>query len=196
MSVRHVADTLYNVRMNVLVALVLAGAVTASACGGGVARDEPVAPTGDEVATAPRLFTVEQLRAGTPQGRVIELRIEAAGKPTIIDRWDFVAVDEVGATIRSVTRDEAGAVIAEDVGTSTWAELHAHGAFPAATTTVEDGVDLSVPAGTFMTRLYTVTDGDTTRRFWFAVDLPGPPVQFTTEQGGTLVLRASMLRAR
>ena len=95
-----------------------------------------------------------------------------------------------------MTRDVAGAVIAEAVGRSTWAELHAHGAFPAAATTVEDGVALTVPAGDFTTRLYVVTDGASTRRFWFAVDLPGPPVQFTTEQGGVEVLRVQMLRAR
>ena len=176
--------------------MLLAGVVTMSGCAGASPRaGTPDAPAAD-AATAPRLFTQAQLRAGTPQGRVIELRIEAAGEPTVIDRWEFIAVDETGATIQSVTRDVAGAVIAEAVGRSTWAELHAHGAFPAAATTVEDGVALTVPAGDFTTRLYVVTDGASTRRFWFAVDLPGPPVQLTTEQGGVEVLRVQMLRAR
>src|SRR5690606_15493940 len=145
---------------------------------------------------APMLFTVEQLRAGNPQGRVVELRMEAAGKPVTIEHWEFTAVDADTATIHAITRDESGKVLADETGTSTWQELHQHGTFPAAATTVEDNVSLTVPAGTFTTRLYTVTAGDTIRRFWFAADLPGPPVQFTTEQAGKEVFRAQMLRAR
>lgn len=177
--------------------LITVAVATLVACGAPPAPTSTVTTTTAAVTepTAPRLFTVAQLRDGTPQGRIVELRIEAAGQPTVIDHWEFTAVDEAGATIRSVTRDEAGAVIAEDVGRSTWAELHAHGAFPAAATTIEDGVTITVPAGEFTTRLYTVTDGDRTRRFWFAVALPGPPVQFTTEEGGAEVLRVQMLRA-
>jgi hypothetical protein len=41
-----------------------------------------------------------------------------------------------------------------------------------------------------------VKNGETTSQFWFAVDMPGPPVQFTTEQAGKIVMRATMLRAR
>ena len=164
------------------------------ACG---AASAPAAPSpSGEVASAPQLFTIAQLQAGTRAGRVVELRMEQVGKPATIEHWEFVAVDANAATIHSITRDAAGAVIADQTGTSTWAELHAHSKFPAASTTVEDGVALSVPAGEFTTRLYTVTDGDTIRRFWFAVDLPGPPVQFTTERAGTVEFRAQMLRAQ
>lgn len=142
------------------------------------------------------LFTVEQLRAGCPQGRKIELRIEMAGKPAIIEDWEFTKVDKLSATIHSVTHDEAGDPISEETSTSKWSDLYEHGKFPAATTTVEDKVPLSIPAGEFTTRLYTVRDGATTKQFWFATDLPGPPVQFTTEKDGAVVMRATMLRAK
>ena len=140
---------------------------------------------------APQLFTVEQLRAGNPQGRIIEFRMEADGKPTTIEHWEFTAVDAENATIHAITRDESGTVLADETGTSTWTELHKHGQFPAAATTIEDNVQITVPAGTFTARLYTVKAGDTTRQFWFATELPGPPVQFTTEQAGKVVQRAT-----
>lgn len=145
---------------------------------------------------APMLFTVDQLRAGNPQGRVIELRMQEEGKPTVVEHWEFSAVDADTATIHAITRDETGKVIADETGTSKWTELHQHGAFPAAATTIEEDVSVTVPAGTFVTQLYTVTQGDATRRFWFAKELPGPPVQFETERGGKVVMRAQMLRAK
>jgi hypothetical protein len=154
------------------------------------------APSSSAPAIAPQLFTRDQLEAGNAAGRVLELRVEAEGKPTTIQRLEFTEVTDEGATIRAISRDEAGTVLSDDTGQQTWDDLYKHGQFPAATTTIEDNVEVTVPAGTFKTRLYTVKAGAATRRFWFAADLPGPPVQFTTEQGGKVVLRAQMLRAR
>jgi hypothetical protein len=176
--------------MKLALAIVLAGCAAA-------AKPTPSAPSAPSAPSfAPQLFTVEQLRAGMSKGRIIELRMEADGKPTAIEHWEVTAAGDEGATIHSSTRDEAGKVLADDTGTSKWEELHAHAQFPAAATTIEDNVALTVPAGSFTTRLYTVQADGSTRRFWFAVDLPGPPVQFTTETAGKVVQRAQMLRAR
>ena len=172
------------------------------ACGGATTAPPAPPPTTSAPAPAaspgiaPQLFTVDQLRAGSPQGRVIELRMEVAGQPTTIEHWEFTTVDAEHATIHAISRDEAGKVLADETKTSAWQDLHKHGQFPADATTIADNVSVTVPAGTFTTRLYTVKQGDATSRFWFAQDLPGPPVQFETEQGGTVVLRAQMLRAR
>lgn len=163
-----------------------------AACAG--ASPPPAEPA--RAAIAPQLFTVEQLRAGCPQGRVMEIRMEADGKPTAIEHMEVTAVDPEQATIRSISRDEAGAVLSDKTATVKWVDLHAHGAFPADATTFEDRVSVTVPAGTFTARLYTVKAGELIRRFWFAVDLPGPPVQFTSERDGKVVQRAQMLRAR
>lgn len=168
-----------------------------AACGSSTSQTKPAATPAADGSFAPRLFSLEQLRQGTQKGRVIELRIAVEGKPPMVDHWEFTAVDADGATIHSVTRDANGQVIADETGTSKWTELHDHAKFPSASTRFEDGVVLTVPAGTFKTRLYTVrSDATTVRRFWFAVDLPGPPVQFTTEKDGKVVMRAEMLRAR
>jgi hypothetical protein len=127
---------------------------------------------------------------------VIELRMELDGKPTTIEHWEFTKVDATSATIHSITRDEAGTTLADETSTSTWAELHDHAKFPAASTTFEDNVSLTVPAGTFTTRHYTVTRDGAKSELWFAVDLPGPPVLFTTEKDGKVIMRGTMLRAR
>ena len=171
------------------------------ACGGAAKEKTqtpaaPQAPEAPEADSAPMMFTVDQLRAGNPQGRVIELRMEAEGKPTVTQHWTFTKVDGETATIHSITKDASGNVIADETGTSKWTELHEHGKFPAAATTVEDNVEITVPAGTFKTRLYTVKRGDAIARFWFATEAPGPPVQFSTEQGGKIIQRAQMLRVR
>ena len=142
------------------------------------------------------LFDVAQLREGNRPGRVIEIRMEIEGKPTTIQRVEFTGATATDATMTSVTRDEAGNVLSEETATAPWAELHEHGKFPAAATTIQDNVSVTVPAGTFETRLYTVKAGDAIRRLWFSVELPGPPVQFETEQAGKVVMRAQMLRAR
>jgi hypothetical protein len=171
-------------------------ALVLAACGGSSTQTVVPRETASIAEHAPQLFTVEQLREGIPAGRVIELRMEVEGKPTTVQHWEFTKVDESGATIHSITKDESGTVLADETGTSTWAELHSHAKFPAATTTIEDNVSLTVPAGTFTTRLYTVTVDGATRKLWFASELPGPPVQFTTEKDGKVVMRAVMLRAR
>lgn len=154
------------------------------------------ASTSADAAFAPQLFTVEQLRDGNPRGRVIELRIEADGKPTTILRMEFVDVDATRATIHSTIREEDGTVVSDETGAATWDELHTHGQYPATATTIDDNVTVTVPAGTFTTRLYTTTSDGMTRKFWFATDMPGPPVQMTTEQGGKVVMHGQMVRAR
>jgi hypothetical protein len=157
----------------------------------------PTAPAAAQAPDiAPQLFTVEQLREGCPQGRTIEFRIAVDGKPTTIEHWEFTVVSASEATIHAVTRDESGAVLDDETGSSTWDDLHHHGQFPAASTTFEDNVRVTVPAGNFTTRLYVVTRDGVTQRFWFAPDLPGPPVLFTTERDGKVLMHSEMLRAR
>jgi len=157
------------------------------------APSTPSSPASD---IAPQLFTLEELRAGNAAGRVIELRIEIDGKPPMVNRMEFVASTADEATIRSTTTDEAGTVLEDATAPAKWSEIYKHGQFPASATTIEDNVQVTVPAGSFKTRLYTVIDGTSTRRFWFSSELPGPPVQFTTEEAGKVVMRAVMLRAR
>jgi hypothetical protein len=184
-------------RMSLVSLLVACGATTAPT------STAPTAPTSTAPTPAvqasdiaPQLFTVDQLRAGCPESRTIEFRMAVDGKPTTIEHWEFTVVSASQATIHAITRDESGVVLNDETGSSTWDELHQHGQFPAASTTFEDNVRITVPAGSFTTRLYVVKRDGVTQRFWFAPELPGPPVLFTTERDGKVLMHSEMLRAR
>lgn len=169
--------------------------VLAITAGCGEPPPKPAAPTAAASGDAPHPTSLDELRAGCPAGRVIELRFEASGKPVVISRMEFVKVDERSATIKDTTRTEDGKVVSEDTGATEWTGLYSHASFPASETTIESA-DVTVPAGSFHAKLYTVTHGKTVKRFWFAEGLAGPPVRFTTEEDGKRVFEGTMLRAR
>lgn len=153
-------------------------------------REAPTPAPADPM--APRPFPADALRAAMPTGTRLRFRIEPAGQPAVEERWEVMAATEADCTIRSVTHDATtGAVIEGPVtATTTWAELVAHAAFPVALTRIEDA-SVTVPAGTFETKRYTVEDLDgTVRVFDFAPSLPGPPVQVSATKDG--VPRMSM----
>jgi hypothetical protein len=142
----------------------------------------PTPAPAPEGALAPRLFDAAALRAGLPLGTWIRLRVQVAGGPTVEQRWDFVAVSEAGATIRSRVYGTDGTLLTDEgAGESAWSELEQHASFPAARTVREEG-SVTVPAGRFDTWNYTVigteAEGgrDFVKRYAFAKTLPGPPV--------------------
>lgn len=149
-------------------------------------------------ALAPRPFTPEQIRAAMPLGAVLRFRMEVAGEAPVEERWEVVAANETACTLSSrLFNPDTGALVEDQGdGTSTWAELAGHASFPAADTAVSDS-EADVPAGHFATRLYDVQGQDqgqpTRSRYHFALELPGPPVLFTTEVAGTEVFRMALL---
>jgi hypothetical protein len=176
-----------------LLALLLACAPKAAA-----PTDAPAPADAPAEAFAPHVHTLDELRAGIPQGTRIRLGIAVAGQPTVEQRWEFVKVDAQGATIASQVYSEAGELLQDEgTGTSTWEELYRHADFPAATTTREES-SVEVPAGKFDTWLYTVPkvgeDGSPeVHRYHFAKAMPGPPVLYTAERGGSEFFRMTML---
>lgn len=144
-------------------------------------------------ALAPLPYTAAQIRAASPAGRVVRLRVEAPGKPTSILVMTFTASDEHGADIESTVLDEHGTPRgAAERQRATWDELRNHAAFPAPATRIEDGV-ADTPAGRFPSKIYTVTRGDQVSRFYFAVDRAGPPVLFHTDVAGVRTLTSTLL---
>lgn len=143
---------------------------------------------------APRPFTEAELRAAMPVGTRLRFRIDPHGQPSVEERWEVTAATGADCTIRSVVHDPVTGAVIEEQGsaTSTWAELVAHAAFPVALTTIEDAM-VTVPAGTFPTRRYTVRDLDgTTRVFDFATALPGPPVQVSATRDGAPLMTMTL----
>jgi hypothetical protein len=142
---------------------------------------------------APTPYTADQIRAACPVGRVIPFRVEMAGKPTILHVMKFVTADDKGADVESVNKDEKGTALGPpETQHATWEELRQHAQFPRAVTRIEDGV-ADTPAGKFPSKVYIVRNHDELSTFYFAVDRPGPPVLFFTEQNGQRIRTSTLV---
>lgn len=173
---------------------VLGALVSATACAPSASPTPTVVPAAAPAANAPTPYTADQIRAASPAGRRIEFRVEAAGKPMTVSVMSFVKSDDAGAEVESVTLDETGHEIGtRSTGRATWEELRAHASFPQSSTTIGDET-ITVPAGAFDCRVYTVTRGDRTMTFWFAKSLPGPPVRMTVAVAGKVVETRTLVR--
>lgn len=152
---------------------------------------EPAAP-----AYAPRLFDAAALRDGFVLGTKIRLRMETTGEPPTEQRWQVTAHTAEGCTIASQVYDiGTGELVADEgEGTSSWAELEGHATFPADRTEIADDQTITVPAGTFAARRYTVREDDgTVKVLYFARDLPGPPVSMVVSRGDDVLMSMVLL---
>ena len=133
----------------------------------------------------PTPYTAEQIRDASKPGRTWTWRVETLGNPTVESSASFGALDADGVELVS---DGATKRV-------TWEELRRHAEFPrAAVITREETVTL--PAGTYDCIVYVVTD-PTTREvtsYYFAKDLPGAPVYFYSDKGGTRVLTSTLIK--
>lgn len=151
--------------------------------------------------TAPRPFTAGQIRGAMPKGHVLRLRMEAAGKPTVIEVWTVVEADAETMTMATQVYGEDGA-LREDQGAEVakWSELVEHAAFPAAATLRTEG-EAETALGTLATITYEVTKpGDdgvpVVSRFVFAKALPGPPVLLTVTRQGIVLRKMTILERK
>lgn len=125
--------------------------------------------------------------------------VEAPGQKKGTSVMEFIAADDDSATVRSSVFNASDEPVGKpSEGKESWEGLRRHAAFPRETTTIEEAT-ITVPAGTFVCKLYTVVgerDGRReVRRFHFANALPGPPVRMTVEVDGELVHAVTMLES-
>ena len=172
-----------------------------SACGGSPPASSPAPAPAPPAPAAPKLaprpFTADQIRVAMPAGTEIRFRLEEAGKPAVIMHWKVTAADAATMTLAATILGEDGSVVApEQSETSRWDQLVEHASFPADLTVKSEG-SVEVPAGTFDTIEYVVTetkDGSTTvSTFKFARQLPGPPVLLSVDKDGTNVRRMTLI---
>jgi hypothetical protein len=135
----------------------------------------------------PTPFTADEIRAGCPAGRTIELRVVEEGEETYVQVNKYVSCDETGAIVE---RGRQG----DDLTSSrvTWVELQAHGAFPAAVTIVEPE-QIEIPLGVLDCLRYTVRYADDEIVFWFAQAFPGMPVRIDTREKGRTISTTTMI---
>jgi hypothetical protein len=194
-------------------------------CGcGGAAR--PPASTAVADIPAPYPFTVYELRAGCPLGRVIEYRIEREGSPARVERWVFAPLDPDTVSVTTTAFDADGKPDgAPTTESAKWTELHEHARFPQSATQIYNE-SLTLPAGTFDVMRYVVRkrdkrdesdepgkrskpdDGESEQSsarstledgkgsqvstYWFARNLPGPPVKVEIVKDGHPVMTMTM----
>jgi hypothetical protein len=147
---------------------------------------------------APIPYTIDELRGGCPVGRWRTYAI--SGPASGFERMTFVDSTMDGAVVESVAVDEAGTPVGEpERQSATWAELRAHGTFPASQTTIREET-ITVPAGEFPCRLYEVEEPDTgagprTSRYWFATDVAfaGPPIRMEVVSGTEVMMQMALV---
>lgn len=143
--------------------------------GGG---DEPAGPPEQMMETP---YTAAQIASACPAGRKLKLAVEIEGEKQF-QILEFKTVTATGATIIATMVDDKGVETGDrEESVVSWEELKTHAEFPQSRTKRTDG-EIETPAGKFACWIYTVAGevddpemGDTV--FWFAKELPGPPVK-------------------
>jgi hypothetical protein len=120
--------------------------------------------------TAPTPYTAEQIRDACPAGKRLDFNVDAPGKERQVRTMSFVTADANGADVEMATLDSTGHS-AEPAKRShfTWEELREHALFPASATEITSE-SITVPAGTFDCRLYTVRSVTETRELFRVIE--------------------------
>lgn len=144
---------------------------------------------------APTPYTAAQIRAASPAGRRIVFRVQEPGKPDVKRVIEFVRSDESGADLRITSTDPEGNVLHKSESRSTWEELRSHAEFPKANVEIKHRT-ISIPLGTVSCVVYKVTEGEGPTAevvtYYFAENMPGPPVFYFIEKGGTRTQSSTM----
>jgi len=133
----------------------------------------------------PAPFTPEQIREAMPKGRILIWQVTNEGKVNQ-QRWFVRAADEREVTlVIQDYSDVAKTMEPESVLTAKWSDLRDHAVFPPGSTVrTEETVDLLGQHDCFV---YTVTDDVGVSNYWFAKDMPGPPIRHTIARDGAVV---------
>jgi hypothetical protein len=142
---------------------------------------------------APTPFTADEIRDGCPSGRTLRLRMEAVGDEPFLRVSRFLDPDDDGTTLERSRQSLDGEPMGEpESGRFSWRELQANASFPAELTTIES-MTIETELGPLDCLRYTVRDDDGENSFWFAKELPGPPVRYEIVAGGTVVSTGSVV---
>jgi hypothetical protein len=161
----------------------------------GCAAPEAAPEDGAALAAAqlPTPYTDEQLREAHPEGKVRVFRIDVPGQPSFVNTMTFSECDAAGTTVASQRTTLEGKPMGASVTQrSAWTELRDHALFDAADTTRERAT-LATARGDVACWLYVNHKTGATTRFWFAVDVPGPPLLLEIEKDGELTYRMEQL---
>ncbi len=141
---------------------------------------------------APRPYSTRQIREAMPVGFKCHYWTKK-GEVHGHEHWEVIRSTDTEVEILYSESDGDGRPKGEPkTQTHTWSELRDHALFPAANTTIEDIVQ-KTPAGEFDCWLYTVQTEAGERRFYFAKDKPGAPIEYGTWKDGEPVQRTVLM---
>ncbi|MCP4213978.1 MAG: hypothetical protein GY765_04935 [bacterium] len=143
---------------------------------------------------APTPFLPSQIRNGCPEGRKIVFQVESFGKALMFQSIEFLTCQESKVVFELVTKGVDGKQMgSRKMTTGTWQDLQSHASYPK-TNTIITSESYTTPAGTFDCLLYTVTGESATKRFWFAKEMPGPPLAFEEISNDKVTMKMVMLK--
>lgn len=154
-----------------------------------------------EALQLPTPYTAAAIREANPSGSAVVYRLTDADGGTSRMGLRFVDGDAEGVIVESWLEDDEGREVSapERGPRATWAELRDHARFDHALA-VRTRATCRVPAGFFRGWLYTVLGGPEDEgkvtRYYFADDLPGPPVRLEELKGGQRVSLMELLETR
>ncbi|MCA9518388.1 MAG: hypothetical protein KC635_25815 [Myxococcales bacterium] len=143
-------------------------------------------------------FPAAALRDGIHPGQTYLFKITAVGSPEHRLRMRFLETGAEGAVMERAEWPATAQGPGESVmGEATWEELESHARYAKENTVVTDS-EVTVPAGHFATRLYTVTTTDDEghteiTRAHFAPAIPGPPVLTEISSDGDIMMTMTLL---
>jgi len=146
---------------------------------------------------APTPFSADEIRKGCRAGVWRLYRVAAAGRPPSYRILRFDRANEAGVIVVSAMTDMKGRPFGEQRRVKAlWKGLQSHASFPAGATTIRTE-KRTTPAGTFVCWRYDVVGRlagqREVKRFWFAKNLPGPPVDLERRVGGRVVQRMTLV---
>ena len=130
---------------------------------------------------------------GSPVGRTYKVLVEVDGAEPFVRVLRYVWTNERSATTERWRESLDGARIGDiEERDTTWLRLQGQASFPAEQTTIEADT-IETPLGVMDCLMYTVRDGGTVKRLWFARHLPGVPVKVIVKEGGAVVSTVTMV---
>lgn len=162
-----------------------------------VPNESTVSPHGSaDPGYAPTPYTAEMIRDATPEGTEIVFESNT-DEQKFTSHMIFESPTDDGVMVRQwLTR--ASKTTPPAVVPAKWAALRNHARFKADATKIED-YRLTTALGTFDTWRYEVTMTDEAglmakREFFFAKDLPGPPILFRVLSAGQVMSETRMIK--
>jgi hypothetical protein len=146
-----------------------------------------------EAGHAPTAFLADEIRMGSPVGRTIRLLVEVDDSEPFIRVQRYVWTNERSATTERWQETVNGARVGEiEERDISWRQLQARSSFPAEQTSIEADT-IETPLGIMDCLRYTVREGETVKRLWFARHLPGVPVKVVVKEQGRLISTVTMV---